>query len=820
MNRLGNLPGLLTISILVAAFQARAETVTTGVDPFGSAMGATAHGCLQLLTISVGEAENCMYDGGPSFIESSPGSGVFISPFGESTGPFSQAQYYDYATTPQSFDNVPFPSGDPNDFVPAPADGKIRQVINGSITIDDSGDGFGANDLISFTLTMTSPNGGDIVRNLGGDVADRYTSMTQVLGPTPVDSATPNADGGFDYVIGSEGFPVRLEFIDASANESAPGAGDGPCVGQMFGDMECSASFAGNGNTDPLRWMPWLATDSSTITPPPVPHMGPPQSPGIGSLENNIGPRASGSLVNAACAGAIGESECTESKTSFAPLAIGPDETPGGPGVTAEDVGWDHVYLQVSTDADGNVLSAEGFDVQEYQVFGQNALCGNDPLATIVCNSWLAGHFTIAGAMAVDDIAETPFDTPITIDVLGNDTGFVDPVTVSLPGGGTSTGGGAIVINGANPGPQAGINITYTPSLGFSGTDTFDYTVNDGTTTSTAMVTVDVLFGATDDSASTRLNTSENIAVGANDFGFVDPVTVTVTVAPNMGGSIDAINGGGGPAANVTIDYTPAAALGTGTYTETFSYQVTDANMNSDTAVVTVTVNNEVPNAVAANASAGEGQSAVIDVATLPAANLGDAPSTVAVTRDAADGMVSVTGSVITYTPSGLFTGSDSYEYTITDADGETSTATVSVAIGPKLVPTATADSAAVDQGGSVPIDVTGNDIAGSGTLANHTVMVTSFPSSGTATAGGGNLVTYTPAADFSGIDSFQYTLTDVDGDTSVTTVTVTVTATGSGPALSISPELPSASAIDPWTVAVIMLVPYLRHRQRQQNSR
>ena len=36
-----------------------------------------------------------------------------------------------------------------------------------------------------------------------------------------------------------------------------------------------------------------------------------------------------------------------------------------------------------------------------------------------------------------------------------------------------------------------------------------------------------------------------------------------MTVPPNMGGTIDQINGSGGPAGSVTIDYTPAAALGT-----------------------------------------------------------------------------------------------------------------------------------------------------------------------------------------------------------------------------------------------------------------
>ncbi len=51
--------------------------------------------------------------------------------------------------------------------------------------------------------------------------------------------------------------------------------------------------------------------------------------------------------------------------------------------------------------------------------------------------------------------------------------------------------------------------VFYTPAAGFSGTDTFDYTITDGTATDTATVTVAVGNGtptAVDDEASTRRN--------------------------------------------------------------------------------------------------------------------------------------------------------------------------------------------------------------------------------------------------------------------------------------------------------------------------
>jgi len=454
------------------------------------------------------------------------------------------------------------------------------------------------------------------------------------------------------------------------------------------------------------------------------------------------------------------------------------------------------------------VLTAEGFDVEVTGIFTPAVPCGSDPGNTQpTCNSWGGGHFNIAGVVAVADTADTPFENPVDIDVLLNDTGFVDSVSVSLPGGGTSANGGSVLINGTNPGPQGSIDITYTPLAGFSGPDTFEYTVADGTNSGTATVTVDVLFGSNPDTASTHLNTQVNIPIGENDGGFIDPVTVTITVPPDNGGSVDMINGSGGPMNTVTIDFTPVAAPGTATYTETFTYEVTDSMGTVDTAVVTVTVTNELPIAVAATETVGAGTKVTTDVATLPGINLGDAPSVITAT-----GSTSVAGTVITYT-AGLLPGSDSYDYTITDVDGETSTATVDVTItgggGVPGVPQgvkANPDETTVLQGESVDINVTLNDQPGSGALADHTVAVTTAPTNGsTSVDDETNVVTYTPNQGFNGVDSFNYTLRDEDENISITSVTVTVKQ---------FVKLPSASAIGPWSLILLLLAPWLRRRR------
>ena len=88
----------------------------------------------------------------------------------------------------------------------------------------------------------------------------------------------------------------------------------------------------------------------------------------------------------------------------------------------------------------------------------------------------------------VDDADTTPEDTPVIIDILGNDTLFGDLGTNYDVTDVTDPANGTVTIN-----PDG--TVTYTPDPDFNGTDTFEYTVTvtnpDGTTsTETATVTV------------------------------------------------------------------------------------------------------------------------------------------------------------------------------------------------------------------------------------------------------------------------------------------------------------------------------------------
>lgn len=84
--------------------------------------------------------------------------------------------------------------------------------------------------------------------------------------------------------------------------------------------------------------------------------------------------------------------------------------------------------------------------------------------------------------MANDDSATTLRDTPVSIPVLANDSdvdGTPSILSTTIPTGGT------VSIN-----PDG--TVTYTPNTGFSGTDSFSYTITDGADTDSATVTITV----------------------------------------------------------------------------------------------------------------------------------------------------------------------------------------------------------------------------------------------------------------------------------------------------------------------------------------
>ncbi|HWT14552.1 MAG TPA: Ig-like domain-containing protein [Patescibacteria group bacterium] len=120
---------------------------------------------------------------------------------------------------------------------------------------------------------------------------------------------------------------------------------------------------------------------------------------------------------------------------------------------------------------------------------------GADGTATATVNISVVDRAPIANA----DSASTRIETPVTIDVLGNDSD-PDGDAISVTAVGTPAHGMAAISGGA---------VVYTPAAGFVGSDSFSYTLTDANgSTATGTVTVSVEAGnrapvAVDDYAET-----------------------------------------------------------------------------------------------------------------------------------------------------------------------------------------------------------------------------------------------------------------------------------------------------------------------------
>ena len=133
-------------------------------------------------------------------------------------------------------------------------------------------------------------------------------------------------------------------------------------------------------------------------------------------------------------------------------------------------------------------------------------------------------------------------------------------------------------------------------------------------------------------------------------------------------------------------------------------------------------------------------------------------------------------GTAVRYLPVTGFLGLDSFTYTVTDEHGGTSTATVNVTLTSNP-PRASDDMFLAQSGQALRGNVTWNDKidapSNSGASNNVTALVTTAPTKGQVVLNVDGRFVYTPGPNFSGTDSFVYSLSNPQGGTSSATVTI-----------------------------------------------
>ena len=307
--------------------------------------------------------------------------------------------------------------------------------------------------------------------------------------------------------------------------------------------------------------------------------------------------------------------------------------------------------------------------------------------------------------------------------------------------------------------------VTYTPTAGYSGPDSFTYTISDGHGgTSTATVTANVTFVNTppdavnDPSITTNYLTAKTFDPRINDTDADgDPLTITAHGTATHGTVSHSAT---------SLTYTPATAW---SGADNFTYTISDGNGGSDSATVTVTTANAPPVAVNDSTTTTYLTSKTLDPRTNDSDANGDA-LTISAHGTAAHGTVSHTSTSVTYTPATGWSGADSFTYTISDGKGGTDIGTVNITTA-NAPPVAATDSVSTYTNAAKTFDPRTNDSDPNGTAMTITAHGSASHGtvSHTATA-----VTYTPTAGYAGTDTFTYAVSDGIA-TTVGTVDVTV---------------------------------------------
>jgi large repetitive protein len=368
--------------------------------------------------------------------------------------------------------------------------------------------------------------------------------------------------------------------------------------------------------------------------------------------------------------------------------------------------------------------------------------------------------------VAVNDVAATPEDQPVTIPVLGNDSDADgNPLTVTA----ASALSGTVVIN-----PDG--TITYTPNANFNGTDTITYTISDGmggTSTATVAVSVAPVNDppvAVNDTATTNEDTPLIIAPLGNDRDPEgSPLTITTVTATN--GSV-VVNTDG------TITYTPNANFNGA---DTITYTISDGNGGFSTATISVTVApvNDAPVAIPDVATTDEDTPTRINVLGNDRDPEGN-PLTVTAAASP-NGTVTINpDGTLTYVPRPDFNGTDIITYTISDGRGGFATATVTVTVNAiNEPPIAVNDRATTLEDTPVTVAILANDSNPDG---GPLTVVSATAPNGRVVINPDGTITYTPNANFNGTDTITYRVSDGQGGFANATVTVTITPVNDAP--------------------------------------
>jgi uncharacterized repeat protein (TIGR01451 family) len=693
-----------------------------------------------------------------------------------------------------------YPAGAVFTSTSAPSNGTLSAPVNaatGAYTYTPAA-GFSGTDSFTYTVCLPAPNG-----TLCSTATD-----TLVVGPH-------------------------------AADDSATTPANTPVSGSVTGNDAYAPGSTFSKASDPAHGTVTVNPDGSYTYTPALNYSGPDSFTYTVCLPSPNQGLCSTATVNITIAApptvaAVDDSYTTAYQTPVSGLASTGDTYPNG-----------STFSQTSNPANG-VVSGFNATTGAYTYTPNAGFSGTDSFTYKVClpapNTTVCANATetiVVGPHAVNDTASTPFNTPLNGNASGNDIYAPGSVFTKT----TDPSHGTVTVN-------ANGSYTYTPANGYSGTDSFTYTVclpspNTGLC-STATVNITVAPAgqppeANNDSATTPFNTPVDLSALANDAGgknaggtptTLDPALLDLDPSAPGVQTTKTVAGEGTFTVNPTtgvVTFTPVTGFtGTASIPYTVGDNASPTPQTSNTALITVVVNPpaevntptppvanndfattalNTPVTLTALSNDFGGKQADGTPTTLPAAaatvQLGAQPP-------ASTGVFSVNpDGTVTFTPNPTFVGTATIPYTVTDSASQLSnTATITVVVSGGNTPSAVDDHAQTPVNTPVTTSILGNDTPSAGFSFNPATLDLgagagqpyTVAGQGTFTPTADGKVTFQPVTGFTGTVSIPYTVTDTDGKTTGATLTILVTP--------VTVTAVADSAVTPFNTPV-MLAPY-----------
>ncbi|EJB8690675.1 tandem-95 repeat protein [Vibrio parahaemolyticus] len=379
--------------------------------------------------------------------------------------------------------------------------------------------------------------------------------------------------------------------------------------------------------------------------------------------------------------------------------------------------------------------------------------------------------------VAKDDTAITDEDTPVTIDVLSNDTD-VDGDKLSIQSATVPEAQGKVeIVDG---------KLVFTPAENFNGDAEITYTVTDGQLTDEAKVTVTV--NPVDDAPTIKVDAVESIT---EDAVSTDTIVATLEVAdtdtPEDQLTVSLENNSNGyfvlvgdevklTQAGVDAVNNDELNLKDLTISASVSDGVNPTANDSDSLIVN-RVNDAptVENAIADQVLSEDFDTYTIDLNEV----FKDTDSSLEFSVSGNNSIqISIVSGVATITPTADWNGKETITFTAKDPSGESVSQTVNFTVTP--VADIEADKTTVVEDTPTIIKVLGND-----TFEGKDKVVSldaeNGPKNGTVIVNNDGTVTYTPDDNYVGKDTFTYIVTS-GGVSESTTVEVNVTPVNDAP--------------------------------------